>query len=241
MKITPEKRKELDERTLLNIVEKVAAGGVPTARESALIAEATEAPRIARGKRIKYKRTSREYAQIYRCAERSIKRYRQANAPLDDPAAMAEVFAAQKNKPAGVRNLAAGGALPFNDDDNDDVTTAADYDAEGKPLSPAAKLNNAKLEKVVLECQRLAFRLDVEKGRYILRGEVTEIHQRLLGELKGEFRKAFESEAPPKCEGLPAPEIQRVLRETLDSVLSRLSRDVDSLAEDEPQLASEPV
>lgn len=89
---------------------------------------------------MKYKRTEKEYAEMYDCDVRSIRRYKTKGYPLDDPAKTAELIAAQKNQP---------GETPEN-------------------------INAAKLKKLQLECERLAFKNEVERGQYTANTKIIE-------------------------------------------------------------------
>lgn len=193
--------------------------------------------------RPKYKRTVAEYAALYSCTDSSIKRYRAKGYPLDEPAKMAEIFAAQKSRPAGVQNLVAIGSLESDayEDSREEgeasADTVASIDSTGGAsdiFTVAAKINAAKLEKVLLECQRLAFRNEVERGLWTKNSELQPKLHTLLAETKAALRKALENELPPKCEGLNAADIQLKMREALDGVLGDLTRGTERLADMEP-------
>lgn len=159
--------------------------------------------------KLRYKLNEAEYAEMYRVTPRQVRYWKAEGKPLDDPGALAEILNAQKNKPKGF----------------------ADKQAEENPQSQSARLGDAKLEKVILECKKLAFRLDVEKGLYTLNEDVRVKLLELLNETKAELRKAFENELPPKCEGLSAADIQTKNREGLDRVLGKLTRGTDKISE----------
>jgi hypothetical protein len=195
--------------------------------------------------RRKYAHTSEHYAKQYGCGVRTIKRYRakehggMVGYPLDDPGAMAELFAAQRNRPQGIQGMA--GVAALDSDEYEDPCEVDFGDSGEKPakadvggITPTEKLNAAKLEKVLLECARLQFRNEVERAQYTRNDELLPKLRALLAETKAELRKALESELPPKCEGLPAAEIQLKMRDALDDVLGKLTRGTEKLADIEP-------
>lgn len=92
------------------------------------------------------KRTEKEYAKIYNCDVRSIRRYKKAGFPLDDFEAMQEILNAQKNRPAQEEDLPEG------------------------ELSQA----EAKRRKMIVEWRILAHRLEVEQGKYTENSHVRE-------------------------------------------------------------------
>lgn len=92
--ISKEDAAQLAATTLKNIIDKVAAGGIPTAREQAILDAAT-ASQAAR----KYSRAQVEYAALYKVDERTVRRWMEKGLPLDDERAMAEYRSPRGRKP----------------------------------------------------------------------------------------------------------------------------------------------
>ena len=125
---------------------------------------------------------------------RTIRDWRKNGAPLDDPAQMDEWLAARQKNPV-----------------------------IGGDFSRLKNLNDAKLEKIRLECQRIAFNNEREAGQYAKKTEVLEKVAAMLTEHCSSLRRIFERELPPVCEGLTAADIQRKNSLALDKLFT-LSR-----------------
>lgn len=164
----------------------------------------------------KYKRTTPEYAAAYGVSHSTIIRLRRDNVNLDDPAEVRRRFSAQKNRPKSA----------FKE------VTFDGEEGEGSGSATDDKLYDARVEKTLLECRRLEHKLEVERGAYTKNEVIRAELQRLLAEHCAALRQAFENEAPAKCSGLGAAQIQLVMRETLDRVLGTLSAQMQAQAPD---------
>lgn len=93
-----------------------------------------------------------ELAKRYGCDVRTIARWRKENAPLGDPAAMAVWLSERRIIPPGSA-AAMGGVASITD------------------------LASAKLEKLILECRKLAYKLEVEQRKHI---PIDEVHSDMI-------------------------------------------------------------
>ena len=96
--------------------------------------------------------TVAELAKRYGCDVRTIARWRKEKAPLGDPAAMAVWLAERRVAPAGSASALGG-------------------------LTSITDLASAKLEKLILECKKLAYKLEVEQRKHI---PIDEIHSDMI-------------------------------------------------------------
>ena len=96
--------------------------------------------------------TVAELAKRYGCDIRTIARWRKENAPLGDPAAMAGWLSERRIIPPGSA-AAMGGVASITD------------------------LASAKLEKLILECKKLAYKLEVEQRKHI---PIDEVHSDMI-------------------------------------------------------------
>ena len=80
------------------------------------------------------------------------------------------------------------------------------------------------IEKNKVTAQLAAFKLDVEMGEYIPREAAHRAVLACNALVVREFTKAFESELPPRLEGLTAVEIMKVLRRAGDRILANLHK-----------------
>ena len=93
-----------------------------------------------------------ELAKRYGCDVRTIARWRKEKAPLGDPAAMAVWLAERRVAPAGSASALGG-------------------------LTSITDLASAKLEKLILECKKLAYKLEVEQRKHI---PIDEVHSDMI-------------------------------------------------------------
>ena len=96
--------------------------------------------------------TVAELAKLYGCDVRTIARWRKEKAPLGDPAAMAVWLAERRVAPAGSASALGG-------------------------LTSITDLASAKLEKLILECKKLAYKLEVEQRKHI---PIDEVHSDMI-------------------------------------------------------------
>ena len=96
--------------------------------------------------------TVAELAKRYGCDVRTIARWRKEKAPLGDPAAMAVWLAERRVAPAGSASALGG-------------------------LTSITDLASAKLEKLILECKKLAYKLEVEQRKHI---PIDEVHSDMI-------------------------------------------------------------
>lgn len=96
--------------------------------------------------------TVAELAKRYGCDIRTIARWREGKAPLGDPAAMAVWLAERRVAPAGSASALGG-------------------------LTSITDLAGAKLEKLILECKKLAYKLEVEQRKHI---PIDEVHSDMI-------------------------------------------------------------
>ena len=118
------------------------------------------------------------FAAQYGVSDRQIRTWLREKAPLDDPRSMDAWLASRLKQPAG---------------------NSSDY-------SHLADLADAKLEKLRLECRRIAFNNDQQAGLFVLKEEVGSRVSSLLADVQSTLRRVCERELPPILEGLPAAE-----------------------------------
>lgn len=86
-----------------------------------------------------------------------------------------------------------------------------------------AEAREAKLSKTKLETQLLRARLDREERRSIPRDEVTKLLFTLASRLNSIVAQTFETELPPKLDGMSSVQMRPILREEGDKFRAALS------------------
>lgn len=151
-----------------------------------------------------YKKTQVEYAADYGVKPRAIRVYMGKNYPLDDPAAMEGIFAAQKHRPA---SKAPGESV--------DAVTLTNEELEN-PSNEAT----AKLYERILICRKLAHALREAKRQVIPLDEVRAGEMRVCAAVKSRLL-ALPGEMPTLLAGKTEVEMQKALfgwvHETLTS------------------------
>jgi|GEM_PF-5953995 len=138
----------------------------------------------------KYAKKLSEYATLYNCTVRTITRYKAQGFPLDDEKKMREILGAQKHQPTG----------------KDDAPTEFDGTEDSKlPIS------EIKRRRELVTWQKLAFQLDVERGKYRKNEEIIEDGY-ALGAAVGAALDILEANLPSACLGLSEVEMAAVIK-----------------------------
>jgi DNA-binding transcriptional MerR regulator len=176
-------------RNMANIAKKLNEGKTLTKAEIDLIKESEKT----------LQKTDSEYAEKFKCSVKTIRRAREAGAPLDDVDAMSDWFAASKNSPKGSAEIG------------------------GK----SAQMAEAKLAKLQKEVERLQIRIDTERKRLIPLEEVRANMVRIASAMRSELLR-FAGDVP-NWEGLKATEMKsrtdaqvRIMCEQLNDQFSEL-------------------
>lgn len=80
------------------------------------------------------------------------------------------------------------------------------------------ELRSLEKRKIALQCKRLEFQLEAEKGTYISLAEAEREVTLMCNNVKNLLRAKFENELPPMLEGLTTAEIQIRCKAALDEV-----------------------
>lgn len=139
-------------------------------------------------KRIKWAKSEKEYAKLYGCDVRSIRNYKAAGYPLDNPSKMADVLASQRSSPGG---------------------------------SPTS-LAGAKLEKLILECKRLEFKLQVDRKEYVPIAEVI-ADGTAIGAAMASSLDKLRADLPPLLLGLDEPGMAIVIEREINKIRSEIA------------------
>lgn len=146
--------------------------------------------------------TVAELAKRYGCDIRTIARWRKEKAPLGDPAAMAVWLAERRVAPAGSA-AAMGGLAGITD------------------------LASAKLEKIILECKKLAYKLEVEQRKHIPIGEVHADMIRIGNATRAECLRLLAD--APGWVGLDESAISQRVTDWMTTLCTTLSDDMSKL------------
>lgn len=172
--ITHEQAVELETRTIANVIEKISSGAVPTARELAMLKQATAEPPAPEFKL--RSASNSELARHYQVSVSTIKSWlkRHGSAVVRDP---------QK------------------------LQHALDGQRSGKEIEPATPLGRARLKKLNLESERIAFENSIRRGEYRRVDEAGAELRAWLERLYNELQLAVHCEFPAWA-GLTAAEIE---------------------------------
>jgi hypothetical protein len=143
------------------------------------------------------KTTDKDLAIKYRSDPRTIRRWRAEGAPLKDPGAMGDWLAQRRSLPPGTA------------------------DAGVDVLGPGAKLQDAKIQKTILECKRLAHALAVEQGKFTANDQVYNDFTKAAAATRAELLR-LKADAPT-WSGLPEAEIERRLDAFINEACAHLS------------------
>lgn len=133
---------EIVAATAKNILEKLAAGGIPTAREMDILREMNaKSPRPE-----KYQFRHAVYASRYAVDERTIRRYAAEGRPLDDEAAMRELISPRGRKKPPSPEMAAQLA-PAMDAEISPVTLDESFFEASGVLAAIERLERAERER----------------------------------------------------------------------------------------------
>jgi hypothetical protein len=91
-----------------------------------------------------------------------------------------------------------------------------------KPTFEFNEREKALIEKKRIEIARDQLKLDVERGKYMLKSDVADLILRNVSGFVRELDKAFRHEMPPRLEGASAGEIAKLLGRKLDEQRGRL-------------------
>lgn len=90
-------------------------------------------------------------------------------------------------------------------------------------FEPATSLNSARIRKTNLECEKLHFQLEVERGKYTSNDKIRDDLIKIGSATKASLLR-LENELPPILEGLTAEDMQIKIKEAVDSILGDLSK-----------------
>lgn len=155
----------------------------------------------------KYRQKYAEYARLFGCSLKTIKRWAKKDYPLDDPAAMATKLGDQKSAPDGAVER---------------VTIIAGKEER------VSQSTQVRLSKTQLEADTLAFKLSVLKGEYTENAKVREDITRIATALRSMLLR-MENDLPGVLAGLDEVAIQRKVREHSDKIMESLSDATSSL------------
>lgn len=152
------------------------------------------------------KPTFDQLAERYGVSKTTISKWRQLRVDIYDLSAVSRHVATLQKKPPGWK----GGIAPEN------------QPVDFENLDAIENLENARLAKTILEAKRIAFALEVERGRFVDSESVRENGVKIGAAVKAAVLR-LESELPPILEGLDAPEIQKQIRTAGDEILRMLA------------------
>ncbi len=162
----------------------------------------------------KYKKTQREYAEIYERDVRTIREWQKKKYPLDDPEAMEAKLAEQLHQ---------GGKDASDDDERIDAAALTD-----EQLESPGNAYEAKLYESILRCRKLAHALREAKRLVIPRDEIKAALVKANSVIRSRVL-AIQGEMPGRLAGKAEVDIQQVLADWCHETLSFLANP-DNLA-----------
>ena len=142
------------------------------------------------------KKSDPEYAAEYRVTTRTIRKWRKLEYPLDDPAEVSRRLSGQKHSKA----------VPGFEDTPD----------------PADGIKFAKHRKEQLQCEILAFNLEVARGNHIPKSEVTETVSAIGAALAARLMSRH-AELAALLEGMSAGQISKEIQKSDREIMREFS------------------
>jgi transposase-like protein len=110
----------------------------------------------------------------------------------------------------------------------DDTAVRARVDQVAGKAGTDCKLKVQRLRKLTAEADRIMMENTVRAGQLIDANEVRESILRVVSAARGELLK-LPSDLAPRVEGLPAAQVQAIIRDEIFAVLTRLSDSTSDL------------